>query len=87
MAGEGRDQTQDRTTYTPVTQVCEINETGRPSRQFIDFADGIRSILKRAVKYTENNPSPSMEERENACREPNVYATVRAAGFELAVVR
>ncbi|MCL7476530.1 MAG: transposase, partial [ANME-2 cluster archaeon] len=36
---------------------------------FLEFVDGIRSILKRAIEYTENDPPPSMEERKNACKE------------------
>jgi len=48
---------------------AKLTKPGRPARQFIDFADGIRSILKRAVEYTENDPPPSMEERKNACKE------------------
>lgn len=47
---------------------AKLTKRGRPPGQFIDFADGIRSILKRAVEYTENDPPPSMEERKNACR-------------------
>jgi len=47
---------------------AKLTKPGRPPRQFIDFADGIRSILKRAIEYTENDPPPSMEERKNACK-------------------
>ena len=48
---------------------AKLTRPGRPPRKFIYFADGIRSILKRAVEYTENDPPPSMEERKNACKE------------------
>jgi transposase len=48
---------------------AKLTKPGRPPEQFIDFADGIRSILKRAIEYTDKDPPPSMEERENACRE------------------
>jgi len=47
---------------------AKLTKPGRPPGKFIDFADGIRSILKRAVEYTENDPPPSMEERKNACK-------------------
>nr|AAU83216.1 hypothetical protein GZ27A8_36 [uncultured archaeon GZfos27A8] len=46
---------------------AKLTKPGRPARQFIDFADGIRSILKKVVEYTENDPQPSMEERKKAC--------------------
>jgi transposase len=42
---------------------------GRPPEKFLEFVDGIRSILQRAIKYTENDPPPSVKERENACKE------------------
>ncbi|MBN1167497.1 MAG: transposase, partial [Methanospirillaceae archaeon] len=38
----------------------------RPAENFIEFVDGIRSILKQAIEYTENDPPPSLIEREKA---------------------
>lgn len=48
---------------------AKLTKRGRPPEQVIDFVDGIRSILKRAIEYTDKDPPPSMEERENASRE------------------
>ena len=48
---------------------AKLTKRGRPPEQVIDFVDGIRSILKRAIEYTDKDPPLSMEERENACRE------------------
>ena len=42
---------------------------GRPPKKFLEFIDGIRSILKRAVEFTQKDPPPSMKERKNACEE------------------
>ena len=42
---------------------------GRPPKKFLEFVDGIRSILKRAVEFTQKDPPPSMKERKNACEE------------------
>ncbi len=38
---------------------------GRPPEKFLEFVDGVRLILKRAVEYTEKDPPPSMKERQN----------------------
>ncbi len=48
---------------------AKLTKRGRSPGQVIDFVDGIRSILKRAIEYTDKDPPLSMEERENACRE------------------
>jgi len=48
---------------------AKLTKPKRPPKQFIDFADGIRSILKRAIEYTESDPPPYREERKNACKE------------------
>jgi len=48
---------------------AKLTKPGRPPGKFLEFVDGIRSILKRAIEYTENDPPPSMEERKNACKE------------------
>lgn len=42
---------------------------GRPPEKFLEFVNGIREILKRAVEYTENDPPPSMFGRKNAYAE------------------
>jgi len=47
---------------------AKLTKPGRPPGKFLEFVDGIRSILKRAIEYTENDPPPSMEERKNACK-------------------
>lgn len=41
---------------------------GRPPGKFLEFVNGIRSILKRAIEYMENDPPPSVKERETACK-------------------
>src|SRR5665809_20442 len=46
---------------------AKLTKPGRPPGKFLEFVDGIRSILKRAIEYTENDPPPSMEERRKAC--------------------
>jgi transposase len=48
---------------------AKLMKPGRSPEQVIDFVDGIRSILKRAIEYTDKYPPPYMEERKNACRE------------------
>jgi transposase len=45
---------------------AKLTKPGRPPVKFLEFVDGIRSILKRAIEYTENDPPPSVEERKNA---------------------
>lgn len=51
------------------SQPAKVLRKGRPPEKFLEFVDGIRSILKRAIEYTENDPPPSMDERINACNE------------------
>jgi transposase len=65
--GEIKHRIEPRTLLS--SRSAKLTKPGRPPKQFIDFADGIRSILKRAIEYTENDPPPSMEERKNACKE------------------
>jgi transposase len=48
---------------------AKLTKRGRPPEKLLEFVDGIRSILKRAIEYTENDPPPSMKERKNACNE------------------
>lgn len=48
---------------------------GRPPEKFIEFVDGIRSILKQAIEYTENDP-PSLDERKKAYKGFLVEMTV-----------
>ena len=50
------------------SQPTKLLRKGRPPKKFLEFVDGIRSILKRAIEYTENDPPPSMNERKNACK-------------------
>jgi Transposase IS66 family. len=48
---------------------AKLMKQGRPPEKFLEFVDGVRSILKRAVEYTEQDPPPSMKERENVCKD------------------
>lgn len=48
---------------------AKLINRGRPPEKFLEFVDGVRSILKRAVEFTEKYPPPSMKERENVCKE------------------
>lgn len=48
---------------------AKLTKPGRRPKKFLEFVDGIRSILKRTIEYTENDPPPSMEERKKACTE------------------
>ena len=50
------------------SQPAKFLKTDRPPEKVIEFVDGIRSILKRSIEYTENDPPPSMNERINACK-------------------
>lgn len=49
------------------TQPAKILRKGRPPEKFLEFVDGIRSILQRAIKYSEKDPPPSLDDRKNAC--------------------
>jgi transposase len=51
------------------SKLAKLMKRGRPPENFLEFVDGVRSILKRAVEYTENDPPPSMKERKNVCTE------------------
>jgi transposase len=44
----------------------KLKRAGRPPEKFLDFVDGIRAILKKAIEYTEKKPPPSIKERKNA---------------------
>jgi transposase len=44
----------------------KLKRAGRPPENFLDFVDGIRAILKKAIEYTEKKPPPSIKERKNA---------------------
>ncbi len=48
---------------------AKLMKRGRPPEKFLEFVDGVRSILKRAVEYTEKDPPPSMKGRGNVCKE------------------
>jgi transposase len=50
------------------SQPAKLLRKGRPPEQFLEFVDGTRSILKRAIEFTENDPPPSMDERKFACK-------------------
>jgi len=45
---------------------AKLDGPGRPPEAFIQFADGVRAILKEAIQFVERTPLPSMDERENA---------------------
>ncbi len=44
----------------------KLKRPGRPPEKFLEFVDGIRSILKRAIEFTKRDPPPSIKERVNA---------------------
>jgi transposase len=44
----------------------KLKRAGRPPEKLLDFVDGIRAILKKAIEYTEKKPPPSIKERKNA---------------------
>jgi transposase len=48
---------------------AKLMKRGRPPENFLEFVDGVRSILKRAVEETEKKPPPSMKERKNVCKD------------------
>jgi len=43
-----------------------VNRRGRPPEKLLNFADGVRAILKRAIEYTETMPPPNIKERQKA---------------------
>jgi len=45
---------------------AKVTRPGRPPERFLGFVNGVRSILKRAVEYSEGEPPPSPEERKEA---------------------
>ncbi|PWR70095.1 IS66 family transposase [Methanospirillum stamsii] len=51
------------------SQPAILLRKGRPPEKFLEFVNGIREILKRAVEYTENDPPPSINDRKNAYAE------------------
>ena len=48
---------------------AKITKPGRPPEKFLELVNGIRSILKRAIEYTGNDPPSSAKERETARKE------------------
>lgn len=51
------------------SEPAKLMKSGRPPEKFLEFVDGVRSILKRAVEFTTKDPPPSMKERGNVCKE------------------
>lgn len=47
----------------------KLTRPGRPPEKFLEFIDGVRSILKRAVEFTEKNTSPSLKKRTKAWKQ------------------
>ena len=45
---------------------AKVTRPGRPPERFLRYVNGVRSILKRAVEYSEGEPPPSPEERKEA---------------------
>ena len=41
-----------------------LTRPGRPPEKFIEFVDGVRSILKRAIRYSEREPPPPVKQRK-----------------------
>jgi len=64
---EIRHKVEPRTLLT--SKPVKLKRRGRPPKQLVDFVDRIRSILKRAIDYTETDPPPSTAERAKAKRE------------------
>lgn len=44
----------------------KLTRPGRPPERFLRFVDGVRSILRDAIAYSERTPSPSLEKRRAA---------------------
>jgi transposase len=45
----------------------KLKRRGRPPEKFLEFVNGVRSILKRAVEFSDKDPPLSTEERGIAC--------------------
>ena len=41
-----------------------LTRPGRPPEKFIEFVDEVRSILKRAIRYSEKEPPPPLKQRK-----------------------
>lgn len=48
-----------------ISKPAKKTKPGRPPKKFIEFVDGIRSILKRAVEFSEINPPSPKEESKD----------------------
>ena len=44
----------------------KLKRRGRPPGKFLNFVDGVRAILKRAIEYAETKPPPHIKERQKA---------------------
>jgi len=47
------------------SQPANFTKIGKRPEKFIEFVDGVRSILKRAIEYSESDPPPSLDSRKN----------------------
>ena len=51
------------------SQNADFWKIGKRPEEFIEFVDTVRSILKRSVKYSEIEPSPSQEDRTQMAKQ------------------
>jgi transposase len=58
----------NQTDLTEIFQLSSLNDKQRYEK-FLEFVNGIRSILKRAIEYTVNDSPPSVKEAETACKD------------------
>jgi transposase len=47
---------------------AKLTRPGRPPEQFIEFVDGVRRTLRRAIEYSQKEPRPSLKTRERMVR-------------------
>jgi transposase len=50
------------------TKEAKQTRAGRPPENFLRFDDGVRSILRRAIKFSEGKPPPSPKARKEAAK-------------------
>jgi transposase len=48
--------------------MAKQTRAGRPPENFLRFDDGVRSILRRAIKFSEGKPPPSPKARKEAAK-------------------
>jgi transposase len=50
-------------------QPANFTKIGKRPDKFIEFVDGVRSIMKRAIEYSESDPPPSLASRKNMAKQ------------------